>query len=123
MAPNSTSLFRLIGFFENFRIETRGPRRQSAAPPRSPEIHQATARHTMDGTRRPDARQQRTILLMIRNRCGLILETHTKRFEHAPTFDIDAFVAVDKNIADGRILEQRFERAKPDQLIDDFSNE
>ena len=53
----------------------------------------------------------------------LILETHTKRFEHAPTFDIDAFVAVNKNIADARIFEQRFKRAKPRHLIDDFSNE
>jgi hypothetical protein len=53
----------------------------------------------------------------------LVLEAHAGRLEHAVPFDIDAFVAVDENIVDALVLEQRLERAQPRHLVEDFRNE
>ena len=53
----------------------------------------------------------------------LVLEAHAARLEQAAALDIDAFVAVDQDVADGRVLEQRLERAEPRHLVEDFGDE
>ena len=53
----------------------------------------------------------------------LILEAHRKRFEDAAALHIDAFVAVDEDIVDAFVLEQRFERAEARHLVEDFRDE
>jgi pilus assembly protein CpaF len=40
----------------------------------------------------------------------LVLEAHRQRLKHAAALDIDAFVAVDENVADRRVLQERLER-------------
>ena len=53
----------------------------------------------------------------------LVLEAHAGRLEHAAALDIDAFVAVDQDVVDGRVLEQRLERAKAGHLVENFGDE
>ncbi len=43
----------------------------------------------------------------------LVLEAHAAGLEQAAALDIDAFVAVDQDVADGAVLEQRLERPEP----------
>jgi hypothetical protein len=40
----------------------------------------------------------------------LVLEAHRQRLKYAAALHINAFVAVDQDVADGRVLEQRLER-------------
>ena len=54
---------------------------------------------------------------------ALILEPHQSRLENARALDIDVFVAVDQNVVDGGILQQRFERAEPGHLVEDLGDE
>ncbi len=53
----------------------------------------------------------------------LVLETHRQRLKHAVTLHVDAFVAVDQDIVDARILEQRLERTQAGHLVENFGNE
>ena len=53
----------------------------------------------------------------------LVLEAHAAGLEHAAALDIDAFVAVDQDVGDGRVLEQRLERAEPGHLVEDLGDE
>ena len=53
----------------------------------------------------------------------LVLEAHRQRLEDAVTFDVDAFMTVDQDIVDGRILEQRLERTKARHLVENLRDE
>ena len=53
----------------------------------------------------------------------LVLEAHAARLEHAGALDVDAFVAVDQDVVDGRVLEQRLERAEPGHLVENLGDE
>ena len=53
----------------------------------------------------------------------LVLEAHRQRLKYAATLDVDAFVAVDQDVVDGRILEQRLERTKAGHFVENFRNE
>ena len=53
----------------------------------------------------------------------LILEAHAGRLEHAAALDVDAFMAVDEDVVDGLVLEQRFERTEAGHLIENFRYE
>ena len=80
-APTSTSLFRLKGFLENFRIDTSGPSiatGRTATLTREPSRSRASHIGCASSTRRPTAE---TILLMMRSRCELVLEAYTGRFK------------------------------------------
>ena len=52
----------------------------------------------------------------------LVLEAHRQRLEDAVPFDVNAFVAVDQNIVDAGILEQRLEGPQPRHFIENFRN-
>src|SRR5215204_4041266 len=119
-APMSTSFCRLNGFLENLRIETSGPSTpigRTAMLMREPSSRRASHKGCVSSTRRPTAE---TILLMMRRRCGFVLEPHQRRFEHAGPLDVDAFVAVDQNVVDGRVLEQRLDRSETGHFIEDL---
>ena len=53
----------------------------------------------------------------------LVLEAHAGRLQYAAPLDIDAFVAVDQDVVDAWVLEQRLERAETRHLVKDFRNE
>ena len=53
----------------------------------------------------------------------LVLEAHRQRLEHAAALHIDAFVAVDQDVADGGVLEQRLERTQAGHLVENFRDE
>ena len=53
----------------------------------------------------------------------LVLEAHRRRLEHAGALDVDAFVAVDQDVVDGRVLEQRLDRPEAGHLVDDLVDE
>ena len=53
----------------------------------------------------------------------LVLEAHARRLQHALPFDVDAFVPVDENVVDGRVLEQRLERTEAGHLVENFRDE
>ena len=53
----------------------------------------------------------------------LVLEPHGARLEHSEAFDEDAVVAVDQDIGDRWILEQRLERTKAEEFVEDVADE
>src|SRR5262249_50312729 len=53
----------------------------------------------------------------------LVLEAHEGGLEHARALDIDLLVAVDQDVVDGRILEQRLDGAEPHHLVEDLGDE
>jgi hypothetical protein len=53
----------------------------------------------------------------------LVLEAHRQRLENAAALDIDAFMAVDQDIADGRVFQQRLERPEARHLVENFGDE
>src|SRR3984885_3850852 len=106
-APTSISLLRLNGFLENLRIDINGP---SMATGRTATLTRAPADGGDDLVN--DAQKMR-----------LVLEAHAGRFQHAMPFDIDAFVAVDQDVVNGGVLEQRFERAQARHLVENFRDE
>src|SRR5579875_2176410 len=52
-----------------------------------------------------------------------VFEAHRQRFKNAAPLDIDVFVAVDQNVADGGVLEQRLERTEAGHFVENFRNE
>ena len=52
-----------------------------------------------------------------------VLEAHTGRLEHTAALDIDALVAVDQDVVDSFVFEQRLERTKPGHLVENFRDE
>ena len=42
---------------------------------------------------------------------------HAGQFEQALALDVDLLVAVDQNVGDGRVLQQRLERAQAEDLV------
>ncbi len=53
----------------------------------------------------------------------LVLEAHRGGLENAAALDIDAFVTVDQDVVDARILEQRLDRAETRHLVEDLGDE
>jgi hypothetical protein len=53
----------------------------------------------------------------------LVLETHREGLENAGSLDVDAFVPVDQNVVDARILQQRLKRAETGHFIENFGDE
>jgi hypothetical protein len=53
----------------------------------------------------------------------LVLETHAGRFEDAGPLDVNALMAVDQDVVDGRVLEQRLKRPKAGHLIENLQYE
>ena len=51
------------------------------------------------------------------------LKRTPQRLEQAAALHIDAFVAVDQDIGDGRVLEQRLERAEAGHLVENLGDE
>ena len=53
----------------------------------------------------------------------LVLEAYRERLEHAGAFDIDAFVTVDQDVVDRRVLEQRLEWTQTGHFVENFGDE
>ena len=53
----------------------------------------------------------------------LVLEAHRQRLKHAGALHVDAFVAVDQDIVDARVLEQGLERAQARHFVQNFRDE
>ncbi len=121
IAPISTSLFRLNGFLENLRIETSGPSTADRAhgDVDARAIQQARVAERM---RLVDARPTaETILLTMRRRCASSLKRQAIGSKHAAALDERAFVAVDQNIVDARVFQQRLERAEAGHLVENLA--
>ena len=122
-APISTSLVRLNGFLENLRIDTSGPSTpigRTATLTREPSSRRASHSGCDSSTRRPTAE---TILLMMRSRCASSLKRQATGSSRPPRSTKMQFVAVDQDVADRRVLEQRLERAQARHLVEDFRDE
>ncbi len=53
----------------------------------------------------------------------LVLEAHRGGLQNAAALHIDAFVAVDQNVVDAAVLEQRLDRAEAGHLVENFVDE
>src|SRR3989440_10254126 len=53
---------------------------------------------------------------------GFVLKAYAAGLQQAAALHIDAFVAVDQNIADAAVLEQRLERPKPGHLVENLGD-
>ena len=122
-APTSTSFFRLYGFLENLRIDTSGP---STAIGRTAMLMRepSSRRASHSGCDFVDApADRRDDLVDDAQQVRLVLEAHRRRLEHAGALDVDAFVAVDQDVVDGRVLQQRLDRPEAGHLVDDLVDE
>ena len=45
------------------------------------------------------------------------------QLELAAALDVDLLVAVDQNVGDGRVLQQRLERPQPEDLVEHFGDD
>ena len=119
----STSLLRLNGFLENLRIDTSGPSTpigRTATLTREPSSRRASHMRMRFIDAAADRRDD---LVDDAQQMLLVLEAHAAGLEHAAALDIDAFVAVDQDVADGRVLEQRLERPEAGHLVEDLGDE
>ncbi len=122
-APTSTSLLRLNGFLENLRIDTSGPSTpigRTATLTREPSCRRASQSGCDSSTRRPTADDD---FVDDAQQMLLVLEAHRQRLEHAAALDVDAFMTVDQDVADARVLEQRLERTQAGHFVENFRDE
>ena len=54
---------------------------------------------------------------------GVVFEAQAGGLELAGPFHVDLVVAVDQNVGDGRILEQRLQRAQAEDLVQNFAGQ
>ena len=54
---------------------------------------------------------------------GVVPEVQTGQLQLAPALGIDLVGTVDQNVRDGRVVQQRLDRAEPDHLVDDADGE
>ena len=87
---------------------------------RLPSARRASTIGEDSSIRRPTAE---TIFWMIRIRCFSSLNRTGARLEHAVALDEHAVVAVDQDVGDRRVLEQRLERAEAEQLVEDVGDQ
>ena len=123
MAPTSTSRSSESFDFENLRIETSGP---STPIGRIAQLKREPSRRraSQSGLEFVDApTDRRDDLLDDAQEVRLVLEQRRHRLEQAAPLDEDVVVTVDEDVGDRRILEERFERAKPGHLVHDLGDE
>jgi hypothetical protein len=53
----------------------------------------------------------------------VVLEGQAGQFEFAGALDVNPVVAVDQNVGDGVVLEQRLERTKAEDFVEDFAGQ
>jgi hypothetical protein len=53
----------------------------------------------------------------------VVLERQAGEFKLAGALDVDPVEAVDENVGNGVVLEQRFERAKAEDFVEDFARQ
>ena len=113
----------LIGTRANLRIDSSEPSSASGgttALTRLPSARRASTIGEDSSIRRPTAE---TIFWMMRSRCFSSLNRDGARFEHAVALDEHLIVAVDQDVGDRRILEQRLERPEAEQLVEHVADE
>ena len=71
-------------------------------------------------TRRPTRETMRSMICM---RCWIVFEGQAGEFKFAGALDVDPVEAVDQNVGDGVVLEQRFERTEAEDFVEDFAGE
>ena len=54
---------------------------------------------------------------------GVVLEDHVGLFEQSGPLHVDVLAGVHQDVTDGGVLEQRFQRAQPEDLIQDFARQ
>ena len=59
-----------------------------------------------------------TMRSMMRNRCASFWKTISRLFQPALALDVHLVVAVDEDVGDRRIRQQRFQRAKTEDLVE-----
>ena len=121
--PISIRRSMLIGTRANLRIDSSEPSIASGgttALTRLPSARRASTIGEDSSIRRPTAE---TIFWMIRSRCRSSLKRTGRRLEHAVALDEDLGVAVDQDVGDGRVLEQRLERPEAEQLVEDVADQ
>ena len=123
MASISISLSIESLLLENLRIETSGPS-TPIGPNGAIEARAVEEAGVAERARFVDAPADgRDDLLDDAHEMRLVLEERRHRLEHAAALDEDVLVAVDQDVVDGRVLEQRLERPEPDHLVDHLRHE
>ena len=54
---------------------------------------------------------------MIRSRCAFVVEADVGQLQQSLALHVDLMVAVDQNVGDGRVLQQRLERTQAEDLV------
>ena len=113
----------LIGTRANLRIESSEPSIASGgttALTRLPSARRASTIGDDSSTRRPTAE---TIFWMIRSRCFSSLKRTGVGSSTPIALDEHLVVAVDQDVGDRRVLEQRLERAEAEQLVEHVADQ
>ena len=105
------------------RIDSTGPSSASGgmiALTREPSGRRASTIGLDSSMRRPtDADDALDDAQQVR----VVLEDDVGLFEHAVPLDVDLIVAVDQDVGDVRVLQQRLERAEPEELVQDVGDQ
>ena len=102
------------------RIDSAGPSSASGgmmALTREPSSRRASTIGCASSMRRPTCE---TIFSMMCSRCALSLNRTGVSAQLAAALDVDLVVAVDQDVGDGGLLEQRFQRAQPKHFVEHF---
>ncbi len=116
--PISISRSMLIGTLANLRIDSSGAVDRQRRDDRvdAAAVGQAGVDHRRGFVDPPADR--RDDLLDDPEQVPLVLEAHRRRLEHAVALDEHAVVAVDQDVGDRRVLEQRLERPEAEQFVE-----
>ena len=71
-------------------------------------------------TRRPTRDTMRSMICM---RCDIVFERQACKFKLSGALDVDPVEAVDQDIGDGLVFQQRLERAQAKDLVENFAGE
>ncbi len=121
--PNRIRSSTVYGVAANFRTVMTGPTRDSGAMialTREPSGRRASTRGLESSMRRPIGVMIRS---MIRSTCSSSRNVLSTCGDLARPLDVDLRRAVDHDLGDGRVAEERLERPEADHLVDQLVHE
>ena len=110
----------MYGSRENFRIVSVGPRSESGgmiALTRLPSGRRASTIGEASSTRRPTCETMRS---MIRSTCASSVNADVRALELAVALDVHVLGAVDHDLGDAVVAQERLERAVAEDVVGDL---
>ena len=121
--PISISRSMLIGTRANLRIDSSEPSIDSGGTTALTRLPSARRASTIGDDSSIAPADRRDDLLDDPQQMPLVLEADRRRLEHAVALDEHMVIAVDQDVGDRRILEQRLERPEAEQFVEHVADQ